>query len=106
MRFFQFLYLSVCLFVTILLVAGNDEKGLSRCGGIDHSQLLRPCANNDEVCGSWNIQQDATGRVTKREWKPRGCVYQDISSEQARKCLGNRTLAFIGIRVFDVLLFD
>jgi len=57
-----------------------------RCGGINHSSLTRPCLSNDTNCGQW----------IDRFFHPTSCYYQDISPEQARKCLGNRTLAFIG----------
>lgn len=57
-----------------------------RCGNDKHSQLTRPCALNDTLCGYWD----------GRYWKPFGCHYQDISPQDARKCLGKRTLAFIG----------
>eukprot|EP01035_Chromulina_nebulosa_P016983 gene16983-22480_t len=64
----------------------HSKHSHRRCGGLKHAQLTRPCHNNDTDCGRWH----------GRYWKPYGCFYQDISSEQARKCLGNRTLAFIG----------
>ena len=47
----------------------------------------RWCHHNDTNCGKWN-----GGRF----FQPYDCFYFDISSEMARKCLGNRTLAFIG----------
>eukprot|EP01038_Epipyxis_sp_PR26KG_P005843 gene5843-8063_t len=59
---------------------------LPRCGGLNHSQSTRPCRKNDEYCGTWK----------GRYWYPYGCNYQDINPEQARKCIGNRTIAFIG----------
>lgn len=56
------------------------------CGGLKHSSMTRPCFNDDKYCGRWK----------DRHWYSLGCHYQDISSENARKCLGNRTIAFIG----------
>ena len=32
----------------------------------------------------------------RRFWVPIGCEYDDVSPEEARRCVGNRTLAFIG----------
>jgi hypothetical protein len=59
---------------------------LRRCGGPKHTAMTRPCALNDTICGQWK----------GRYWHPISCRYEDITPEQARKCLGNRTLAFIG----------
>ena len=65
------------------------------CGEKTHASLTRPCANNDTYCGDWS------GRF----WKPTACVYRDITTEQAKKCIGNRTLAFIGdTQVRDIAL--
>lgn len=61
---------------------------IRRCGGHKHASMTRPCALNDTDCGAWSMKD--------RYWHPLSCKYQDISSEEARKCLGNRTLAFIG----------
>jgi len=38
------------------------------------------------MCGEWK----------GRYWTPTGCEYEDITPADARKCIGNRTLAFIG----------
>jgi hypothetical protein len=62
------------------------EKG-NRCGGPSHSTRTRPCSSNDTICGSWTAE---------RYFRPTSCEYQDITSEQARKCLGDRSLGFIG----------
>ena len=40
----------------------------------------------DTFCGLWE----------GRHWKPNGCRYRHITSEEARKCVGNRSLSFIG----------
>lgn len=61
---------------------------IKRCGGHKHAAMTRPCALNDTDCGVWNMKD--------RYWHPIACRYQDITAEQARQCLGNRTLAFIG----------
>jgi hypothetical protein len=58
----------------------------NHCGGVDHTELTRPCKNNDTDCGSWN----------GRWWNPHNCHYRDVSSQNAQKCLGNRTIACIG----------
>jgi len=44
------------------------------------------CIHNDSLCGVWH----------NRSWHPLSCAYRKISAQDARKCLGNRTLAFIG----------
>ena len=67
-------------------LGANGKQRRRRCGGADHVSLTRPCASNDTYCGDWN------GNF----FEPLGCSYQDITGAQARKCLGNRTLAFIG----------
>ena len=59
---------------------------LKRCGGLKHAAHNRPCSRNDTYCGYWK----------DRYFHPEHCKYQDISPEQARRCIGNRTLAFIG----------
>lgn len=56
-----------------------------RCGG-PNDDYSRPCSNNDTNCGKW----------INYWWYPNHCYIQDITSNMARKCLGNRTLAFIG----------
>lgn len=44
------------------------------------------CQYNDTYCGNWQ----------GKEWSPLGCTYRNISSEDARTCMANRTLACIG----------
>jgi hypothetical protein len=68
-------------------MASDIVTGDKRCGGLDHAHRTRPCLANDTLCGHW---------TDGRYFHPYACEYQDISSRQARKCLGNRTLAFIG----------
>jgi hypothetical protein len=41
---------------------------------------------NDTYCGDW----------FGRRFRPIGCEPRDITSEQARLCLKNKTLSFIG----------
>ena len=57
-----------------------------RCGGKDHASLTRPCMSNDTLCGEWHGET----------FEPFNCHYEQLTGAQARKCLGNRTLAFIG----------
>ena len=61
-----------------------------------HSNFYSPCVCFlDTFCGLWE----------GRKWKPNGCHYRDISAEEARKCVDNRTLTFIGdsqIRDFGI----
>jgi len=71
---------------------GSHHKGKGRgrrrrCGGLDHALLNRPCLANDSYCGDW---------TDNKFFHPLSCTYEDITGAQARKCLGNRTLAFIG----------
>lgn len=70
----------------------NHEKKLrfsnKRCGGMKHSHFTRPCLNNDTLCGEWNMFD--------KTFHPYGCDYEIVTPDQARKCLGNRTIAFIG----------
>lgn len=44
------------------------------------------CTHNDTYCGEW----------TDKKWNPVGCKYREFSGEDARKCLGNRTIGCIG----------
>jgi len=84
-RFYVF-----CLAVILLAYGREGAKHRAkkrRCGSLDHAQMSRPCPQNDTYCGEWN---DANFFV------PLNCVYEDITGAKARKCLGNRTLAFIG----------
>ena len=65
----------------------KDTHSLHRhCGGHNHANLTRPCRNNDTDCGFW----------VDKWWHPYGCSYRHVTSENARKCVGNRTLACIG----------
>ena len=61
-----------------------------RCGWANNGADSRICSSDkaipDSACGQWN----------DRYWVPNGCEYDDITGEMARKCLGNRTIAFIG----------
>ncbi len=54
--------------------------------GNKNSLNEKKCANNNTYCGDWK----------GREWHPNGCVYRQITSENARKCMKGRTLACIG----------
>jgi hypothetical protein len=54
----------------------------------DPSVRLQPCKNNDTYCGDWD--------VAKRTYTPNNCRYRDITNEQARQCIGSRTIACIG----------
>ncbi len=44
------------------------------------------CQKNDTYCGEWK----------DRTWNPVGCHYRDVSVDNARKCMTNRTIACIG----------
>jgi hypothetical protein len=64
--------------------------------------MTRPCANNDTDCGTWSYEIPETSTLhpsaRKPLWwfTPYPCYYRDVSPENARKCLGNRTIACIG----------
>jgi len=47
---------------------------------------LNPCSKNDTYCGDWK----------ERVYIPNNCRYRSFTAEQARKCVGNRTIAFAG----------
>jgi hypothetical protein len=66
----------------LLGVEGSDQLPLCT----DASIRQYPCKSNDTYCGDWN----------ERVYTPNNCRYRDVTPEQARKCVGNRTLAFIG----------
>lgn len=61
----------------------GKSRNSTRCPS---RHMSRICPQGDTVCGHWKNDY----------WHPLGCHYQDITGEDARKCLGNRTLAFIG----------
>lgn len=64
----------------------TSEHSTGRAPENNRSSGQRPCKRNDTYCGNWK----------SRKWIPNGLLYRDISSAEARECLGNRTLAFIG----------
>jgi hypothetical protein len=64
----------------------SKSDSTRRCGETREAAYARPCANGDKMCGHWE----------NRYFKPTACHYDDISPEQARQCLGSRSLAFIG----------
>lgn len=84
------------LLVSIVITTANIEvktpeeshthPNKVRCGAPLMGYRTRPCHNNDTDCGTW----------ADHFWHPHHCNFRDISSEDARKCLGSRTLAFIG----------
>lgn len=87
--YFLILYQSSCKVIDEESLISNKQmlRSRIRCGGKRHSDLTRPCLSNDTVCGSW---KDGYFHPSM------GCYYQDISQEQALKCLSNKTIAFIG----------
>lgn len=46
------------------------------------------CIDNDSDCGLWDLENHT--------WHPHGCSYRQINVEQARKCVGERVLGFVG----------
>ena len=78
---------AIVLFAICILWSSAVDKGdLPLC--TDPSIRLQPCANNDTYCGDW--------KVNKRVYVPNNCHYRKISNADARKCVGNRTIACIG----------
>lgn len=76
-------FLFVCC-ATMALGGVSDDNGVYPGSFYSHP---RPCPLNDTYCGEW----------VHNKWLPvGGWTYRNVSGEQARKCLGNRTLAFIG----------
>ena len=78
------IYLLFIVAVAVQLVVVASSGDLPLC--TDASIRLKPCANNDTYCGDWK------GRV----YTPNNCRYREISNEDARKCIANRTIACIG----------
>lgn len=89
------------IFVALLATAYSKKKGdrkqkklskelmgkeLPAC--VSGDQHKRLCSSNDTYCGKMNLE--------KREWKPEGCKYRDVTVDQARKCMGSRVLACLG----------
>jgi len=81
MMLFNQLLVCLLLFCIAGFTSAND---LPLC--TDPSIRLKPCANNDTYCGDWK----------DRTYVPNNCRYREISNEDARKCLKNRTIACIG----------
>lgn len=79
--------LQICLLLQVAqYVASMGSKDLPLC--TDPTIRNQPCAKNDTYCGDWNTKT--------REYTPNNCRYRDISNEEARTCVANRTLACIG----------
>jgi len=66
--------------------AHTPGKQKIRCGAPMMGLHSRPCRNNDTDCGVWS----------NHFWHPHGCYFRNVTSADARKCLGDRTLAFVG----------
>jgi len=64
----------------------ENSTALPLCS--DRAIFQYPCKSNDTYCGDWSIPE--------RAFIPNNCRYREVTNEQARKCVGNRTLAFIG----------
>lgn len=58
----------------------------SFCDFANESHHKPRCVHNDSYCGDW----------VGRDWNSIGCKYRDITNAEARKCMGSRTLAFVG----------
>ena len=72
-------------FVAIGLLWSVQRVLAENCLKKDFSKL---CAEEDHYCGDWDTD--------KKIWKPLGCEYRDVTTEQAIQCMGNHTLGFLG----------
>lgn len=79
--------LFIIIFISCVGSVLSSDTKKKLCGGLDHAALTRPCFQNDTYCGRWK-----QGRV----WVPHRCNYRHVTSENARKCLGNHTIACMG----------
>lgn len=61
-------------------------SGVSSSSSSSYCQGSPLCERNDTYCGEWK------GKV----WISNKCQYKQYSSEEARQCLKNKTVAFIG----------
>ena len=76
------LFLSLYSPLVILLIIHDSVLSALTCKDSE-----RHCIHNDSYCGNW---QD-------RKFIPvGGCQYREFTAEQARKCMGNRTIIFAG----------
>jgi hypothetical protein len=94
-------FVSMLLILALTLLHCNFALGKRFCGGPGHATLTRPCASNDTDCGTWSYTTVDTSTHTNINkpvwwWTPHACHYRDVSPENARKCMGNRTIACIG----------
>lgn len=87
---------SVWLLLIGLCLYGQIINAKRYCGGPGHSAMTRPCSNNDTDCGTWGFADLGHGVNYSRWWTPHECHYREVTPENARKCLGNRTIACIG----------
>lgn len=83
MNFNIYFYTIILCNLLLLIQFTEIYSNKPRCGA---PYSLRTCANNDTDCGVWE----------NRWWEPHNCTFHNITAESARKCLGNRTLAFVG----------
>ena len=91
MKVFPLLDLSTLLvFIYIIILQEcfcKKEKYLCGFGKSLSNPLFRkPTCLNSTYCGEWR----------NNFFYPIGCEYRNISSSDARKCIGNRTIQFIG----------
>jgi len=67
------------------MTAKHHQKPLCVSANTTYVRPLE-CANLDTYCGDWK----------RKKWHPQGCRYRDFTSAEARQCMGNHTLGFIG----------
>ena len=70
--------LQIILFIALML----------KVSGVKKYECADPCDQNNDHCGFWDLEC--------RIWYPNGCQHRLISPKEARQCIGNRTLSFIG----------
>ena len=72
--------------LVLILSLSPSVEGLPLPWCTDPTIRARPCANNDTYCGNW----------FGRQYTPNNCKYREITNEQARMCVGERTIACLG----------
>jgi hypothetical protein len=75
--------LTLPLVISVLCISARNDS-LPSC--LDASIRNAPCSQQDTLCGTWE----------HRSYIPVGCTYRSFTTEQATKCLSNRTIACIG----------
>ena len=94
-------------------IGTGDIAGASDTDVVDGMDMVMPCdpvqTTTHSVVSCLNprdillyklictLFNPSPGHWNGRFWAPIGCEYDDVKPHEARKCIGNRTLAFLGI---------